>query len=141
MRIFVFLLLINTVVMAAPKPYHYNAELVRVVDGDTIIVNIDLGFDIILKNKTLRLSKIDSYESKINTRAKKQSTKLGISIDEVISRGKSGKEWLVEYLKNKPIIVNTIETDSFGRWLAIVYVGDEELNNKLLMEGIALEYE
>jgi micrococcal nuclease len=127
--------------MAAPKPYHYNAELVRVVDGDTIIVNIDLGFDIILKNKTLRLSKIDSYESKINTRAKKQSTKLGISIDEVISRGKSGKEWLVEYLKNKPIIVNTIETDSFGRWLAIVYVGDEELNNKLLMEGIALEYE
>ena len=141
MRILIFLLIINSGIMATPQPYHYNAELVRVVDCDTIIVNIDLGFDIILKNKTLRLSKIDAFETRRNSRAKKQSSKFGLSLEEVVSRGKTGSGWLKEYLVGKDIIINTIETDSFGRWLAVVYVGEEELNSKLITEGFAVKYE
>ena len=45
--------------------YTYKAKLDRVVDGDTIDVNIDLGFDISV-HKRVRLADIDTPESNIN---------------------------------------------------------------------------
>ena len=36
--------------------YHYKAKLVRVIDGDTIDVDIDLGFDVWLKKQRIRLN-------------------------------------------------------------------------------------
>ena len=43
--------------------YEYKAKLDRVIDGDTIDVNMDLGFDITIK-KRIRLTGIDSPESR-----------------------------------------------------------------------------
>ena len=43
--------------------YEYNCTLVRVIDGDTVDVDIDLGFDTILKNQRIRLAGIDTPES------------------------------------------------------------------------------
>tara|TARA_R110000737_G_scaffold80132_1_gene112249 strand:- start:7921 stop:8325 length:405 start_codon:yes stop_codon:yes gene_type:complete len=42
----------------------YNCVINRVVDGDTIDVDIDLGFDIVLKNKRVRLAGLDAPESR-----------------------------------------------------------------------------
>ena len=44
------------------KPYVYNVVLERVVDGDTIDVTINLGFDVQLKKQRLRLHGIDTPE-------------------------------------------------------------------------------
>ena len=38
------------------EPYTYNCTLVRVVDGDTIVCNIDLGFDVVLSEQFIRLA-------------------------------------------------------------------------------------
>jgi micrococcal nuclease len=40
--------------------YTYNCTIVRVVDGDTVDVNIDLGFDVILRNQRVRLHGVDA---------------------------------------------------------------------------------
>ena len=56
--------------------YHYKAKLVRVIDGDTIDVDIDLGFDVWLKNQRVRLAGIDSPECR--TRNKLEKT-LGLA--------------------------------------------------------------
>ena len=44
------------------EPFCYRATVVRVVDGDTIRLDIDLGFDVILKNQSVRLYGVDTPE-------------------------------------------------------------------------------
>ena len=43
-------------------PYYYNCTLVRVIDGDTIDVDIDLGFSVTLTKQRVRLAGIDTPE-------------------------------------------------------------------------------
>jgi len=42
--------------------YTYKISLVRVIDGDTIVVNIDLGFKVVLHKQYIRLHGIDTPE-------------------------------------------------------------------------------
>ncbi len=51
--------------------YHYKAKLLRVVDGDTIDVDIDLGFDVWLRKQRIRLAGIDTPESRTRNKAEK----------------------------------------------------------------------
>ena len=44
--------------------YEYKVRIVKVVDGDTVDVDIDLGFDVWLKNQRVRLYGIDTPESR-----------------------------------------------------------------------------
>ena len=44
--------------------YEYKAKLVKVVDGDTVDVDIDLGFGVWLKNERVRIMGIDTPESR-----------------------------------------------------------------------------
>ena len=44
--------------------YEYRASLVKIVDGDTIDVNLDLGFDVVLKKQRVRLYGINTPESR-----------------------------------------------------------------------------
>ena len=46
------------------KMYEYNCRIVKVVDGDTVDVDIDLGFDVLLSNQRIRLKGIDTPESR-----------------------------------------------------------------------------
>ena len=46
------------------EPYTYNAVITRVVDGDTLVVDIDAGFDIWLRGQTLRLNRVNAPEMK-----------------------------------------------------------------------------
>ena len=44
--------------------YEYNAKVTKVIDGDTVEVDIDLGFNTILANQSVRLLGIDTPESR-----------------------------------------------------------------------------
>ena len=44
--------------------YQYNCKIVKVVDGDTVDVDIDLGFDVWLKKQRIRLYGVDTPESR-----------------------------------------------------------------------------
>jgi len=44
------------------NPYEYSVKLVEVYDGDTVIVDIDLGFDVWLRRQRVRLSGVDAPE-------------------------------------------------------------------------------
>jgi micrococcal nuclease len=86
----------------------YKAELIRVVDGDTVDLIIDLGFDTSRKER-FRLYGIDAPE--MNT-----------------AEGKAAKAWLQEALKPlEAIYVQAIQLstkakrDKYGRFLAVLY--------------------
>ena len=56
--------------------YEYNVTLRKVIDGDTIDVDIDCGFDIVLSNQRIRLYGIDTPESRTRDPEEKKCGKL-----------------------------------------------------------------
>ena len=51
--------------------YEYRAKVLRVVDGDTVDVDIDLGFGIVLANERVRIMGIDTPESRTRDKTEK----------------------------------------------------------------------
>ena len=113
--------------------YEYDVRKVEnVVDGDTIDVIIDLGFDILFASR-VRLAGIDTPESRTTDKAEKV---LGLE----------AKEYLKKQLKDaKSVVIRTEKMDSsekYGRILGWVYVNgnSESLNNKMINDGYAWGY-
>ena len=61
--------------------YEYNCKIVKVVDGDTVDVDIDLGFDVLLSNQRIRLKGIDTPESRTRDLEEK---KFGLLAKEMV---------------------------------------------------------
>jgi len=100
--------------------YIYKAELVRVVDGDTVDLIVDLGFDTSRKER-FRLYGVDAPE--MNT-----------------AEGKAAKKWLWDALQPlEAIYVQTIQLstktkrDKYGRFLAVLHddLGDIDANRAM----------
>ncbi len=111
---------------------YYVRKVENVVDGDTIDVLIDLGFDILFASR-VRLAGIDTPESRTSDKAEKV---LGLE----------AKEYLKKQLKDaKSVIIRTEKMDSsekYGRILGWVYVDgeSESVNNKMINDGYAWGY-
>jgi micrococcal nuclease len=111
---------------------YYVRKVENIVDGDTIDVLIDLGFDILFQSR-VRLAGIDTPESR--TKDLKEKT-LGLE----------SKEYLKKHLKDaKSVVIKTEKMDSsekYGRILGWVYInGDtESLNDKMINDGYAWGY-
>ena len=52
-------------------PYEYHAIVTEVVDGDTIVIDLDLGFDIKFTNQKVRLLGVDTPESRTSDKVEK----------------------------------------------------------------------
>jgi micrococcal nuclease len=111
---------------------YYVKEVTNVVDGDTIDVVIDLGFDILFMSR-VRLAGIDTPESRTSDKAEKV---LGLE----------AKEYLKKQIKAaKNIVIRTEKMDSsekYGRILGWVYLdgSSESVNNKMINDGYAWGY-
>ena len=109
--------------------YTYKAKLDRVIDGDTIDANIDLGFDITI-HKRIRLTGIDTPESRTRDLEEK-------------ARGLASKARLIELLGDGDFILESREVGKFGRVLGTIYtIAEESINitDTLVEEGYAVEY-
>jgi micrococcal nuclease len=111
---------------------YYVRKVENVVDGDTIDVLIDLGFDILFQSR-VRLAGIDTPESRTKDLAEK-------------ALGLESKEYLKKHIKDaKSVIIKTEKMDSsekYGRILGWLYVnGDtESVNDKMINDGYAWGY-
>ena len=114
-----------------PTDFSYRVNKVtKVVDGDTIDVIIDLGFDIMYKSR-VRLFGIDTPESRTRDLTEK---KFGLM----------SKKYLQDRLKNaKKITIKTHkgeETGKFGRILGEIFCDGENVNQAMCNEGHAVAY-
>ena len=111
---------------------YYVKEVKNIVDGDTIDVIIDLGFDILFSSR-VRLAGIDTPESRTSDKAEKV---LGLE----------AKDYLKKQLKDaKSVVIRTEKMDSsekYGRILGWVYINgeSESINNKMINDGYAWGY-
>ena len=111
--------------------YEYKVSVVKVVDGDTIDVDIDLGFGMVYKKQRVRMKGIDTPESRTRDLVEK---KFGLA----------SKEFLKEQLKDQEIELVSHDKGKFGRILGELFVGssaysinkimiDNHLNNSLML--------
>ena len=111
---------------------YYVRKVENVVDGDTIDVLIDLGFDILFQSR-VRLAGIDTPESRTRDLAEK-------------ALGLESKEYLKKQLKDaKSVVIKTEKMDSsekYGRILGWLYINDdtESINDKMINDGYAWGY-
>ena len=107
--------------------YIYKAKVLKCVDGDTVDVLIDLGFDTFVKQR-IRLAGINTPESK----TRREDEKI---------LGLTAKYLLAKYL-GEDIIIKTKKKGKYGRYLGLVYPSGESLsaNEYLILKGFALPY-
>ena len=111
-------------------------KIKKVVDGDTIDVVIDLGFDL-MKTERVRIAGVDTPEKRTRDLEEKA---LGLDATNWL------KEKLTETIKGDEELTIRTElvggTGKYGRLLGWLYVGDSavSLNQQMIQEGYAWEY-
>ena len=108
--------------------YIYNAKCIKVVDGDTIDAQIDLGFD---THKVIRIRLVGINAPESRTR----------DLEEKI-RGLAAKQFVIDILKkhHNNFILHSQGVGKYGRCLGNIFLGDTNLNDLLINEGHAVEY-
>jgi micrococcal nuclease len=115
-------------------PFEYHAKVNKIIDGDTINVDLDLGFNVVLSNQSVRLLGIDTPESRTSDKTEK--------IFGTLSKNKV-KEFIDKC--EGQIILQTVLSDSeekFGRLLGkIINPKDNTvLNDWLIISHYAVAY-
>lgn len=115
--------------------YNYKAHLVRVIDGDTVVLDIDLGFGVWLRKQNIRLLGINAYELK-EDRGPEAKAFLFTQLTHPLAAGI--RELLIETHKGD-------EKDKYGRWLGTIWYKDHtgaqvNVNRKMVDAGLAKDY-
>lgn len=112
--------------------YEYNAHVDRVIDGDTLVLNIDLGFDI-WHNHRVRLARINAPEMKT-------------------PEGQVSAKFVKDLIEGKDIRITSkkrVDNDNYGRYLVEVFTKmdvedfknvDVNLNEFLVDNNLAVWY-
>ena len=109
--------------------YEYNCKIVRVIDGDSIILDIDLGFGLWIHNESIRLYGIDTPECRTRDAEEKAA-------------GLLAKEFVEDALHvGGTYTLTTREKGKFGRYLGVIMLSDKtSINAALVSEHLAVPY-
>ena len=110
--------------------YEYRCKILRVVDGDTVDVDIDLGFGVWMHKQRIRMYGIDTPESRTRDLVEK---KFGLASKQYF------KDWAAKY---DSVLVESTEKGKFGRILGRIYNPDmsECYNDKSIEDHHAVVY-
>ena len=112
--------------------YEYRCKITKVVDGDTVKCDIDLGFGIWQHNETVRLKGIDTPESRTSDKDEKPY-------------GLLSKKKLTEQIENAEVIkivTSKDEKGKFGRILGtLVADNDDNINQWMIRHNYAVHYQ
>ena len=109
--------------------YEYNCKIVRVIDGDSIIIDIDLGFSHFIHNESIRLYGVDTPECRTRDAEEKAAGLLAKKfVEQMLHVGGTYK-------------LETREKGKFGRYLGVIKIaGDLTINTALVTEHLAVPY-
>ena len=109
--------------------YRYNVNVTRVVDGDTVDVDIDLGFGMIYKKQRVRMMGIDTPESRTRDLEEK-------------FYGLASKAHLKKLLKDQKVQLLSHDKGKFGRILGELFIEDNPLsvNQQMIQACHAVPY-
>lgn len=112
--------------------YEYRCTIIKVVDGDTVDLDIDLGFDIILRNQRIRVNGIDTPESRTSDKVEK---KFGLaSKAKVLELLPEGSQQILRTFKDRD---GGDTREKFGRILGdflVQYQGEDKLLTDIMID-------
>lgn len=108
--------------------YNYSAQIINIVDGDTIDATVDLGFSVFSKIR-FRLYGIDTPEK-------------NDKILEIRELSHKATKFVSDSTLGKTVTIQSVEKDKYGRWLAKIYlkVDQPTINEQLIALGYAKAY-
>lgn len=113
-----------------------EATVVRVVDGDTIVVSVDSV------EEKVRLIGVDTPESRVNRRAQLQEKELNRDVESIVDLGRRAKEFTSSLLRKGDRVYlefDVQQRDKYGRLLAYVYLPDGRMvNREIICNGYAM---
>ncbi len=108
--------------------YEYKIIVKKVVDGDTLDADIDLGFNTLVRRR-LRVTGIDTPESRTKDLKEKEM-------------GLKAKKLVADAVKNaETVIVKSYGEDKYGRVLVDLFCDGKNIAEKLITEGLAWKYD
>jgi len=115
------------------ESFIYRAQVLKVVDGDTVDLYIDQGFHS-YRFERARLLGVNTPE-------------MHADDEKLRTKALEAKNYMIELLKPNPVIgetwpvmIRTHKSDVFGRWLCDLYMGDFYVNKSLLDKGLAVPF-
>ena len=104
--------------------YEYKCKIVRVVDGDTVDVDIDLGFGVWLRKQRIRMYGIDTPESRTSDAEEK-------------IYGKAASAFLTKWTNSNDLTLKTFKDGKgkYGRILGELWYGGKHNINQLLVDN------
>jgi len=110
------------------KMYEYKATIIKIVDGDTVDVDIDLGFDVWVRRQRIRLFGIDTPECRTRNKAEK-------------AHGLLAKAYVQKaFIVGRIYALTTKEKGKFGRFLGEFKTGKGAITKLLIKEKLAVAY-
>ena len=114
-----YLVLFTILLVQSVSAHEFVATIIKINDGDTLTALVNN------ENTKIRLLDVDCYETGKNSNTKFQQKYYGLSVDEVLEKGKQSRKILKKLLKDHRYIrVEWEKRDSFGRILGKVYLDD-----------------
>ena len=109
--------------------FEYKCKLVRVIDGDTVDIDIDLGFGVWLRKQRIRMYGIDTPESRTRDLEEK---KYGLAAKEFLQKWTGAGELTIKTHKDAK--------GKFGRILGELWTFDTNINEKMIERHHAVKY-
>ncbi len=113
------------------KLYFYKAHVIKVYDGDTCTMDIDLGLHVWIHGEKIRLARINTPEVRGDER----------------EQGLKSRDYLRELILDKDVFLETIrdKKGKYGRYLGEIWILDDSgeyinINEKMLDDGYAVPY-
>ena len=108
--------------------YEYECKIVRVIDGDSIVVDIDLGFGLWIHGESIRLFGVDCPECRSRDKEEKAA-------------GIAAKKFVERFLQvGQTYTLKTQDKGKFGRYLGTISNETETVNKALVDEHLAVVY-
>ena len=107
--------------------YQYKAKILKVLDGDTVEIDLDLGFNIVLANQKVRLEGVDTHESR--------TTNLEEKPRGIISKKKLQEKLPVGGWATIETLRSDNNDDKFGRILGVFIAADGTRVNQWLIDN------
>ena len=126
------LLLTSCLLTAAANAQNLTTVVIRVIDGDTIKMNIQ-G-----KPESVRLIGIDTPESKANAKAMRDSNRSGQDMAAIVSQGKEAAAFTRSKVKKGDTVrleTDVQERDKYRRILAYVWLSDGTMLNEAIVRA------
>lgn len=112
--------------MIEGRLYHYRFHVLRVVDGDTLEGECDVGFHL---RQTMRLRLLGINAPELHSKDLGERDKAATARDELAAK-----------VTGKDLVIRTKKTDAFGRYLALCFLDDENINEWLIRNGYAAPF-